>query len=134
MLSSQQVSREDERGWIANQAWQVRAAYVLTGEKATDEELEPDRPFDFGGGQWGAWEVALRWSSLDVDEEAFEKDLADPEESARHADALAAAVNWYLNRHVTFYLNYERTMFGGGSENGDRPSEDVFLTRMQVKF
>jgi len=107
---------------------------VLTGEKATPEYLVPDRPFDFGGGHWGAWQLALRWSSLDVDGTAFRFGFADSTSSARHADAIAAAINWYLNRSVSVYLDYEHTMFGGGDGSGDRVDEDLFLTRMQLEF
>lgn len=136
VLSSQQVANDDvdERGRVSNQAWQVRTTWMLTGERATMEDVVPNAPFDFGGGDWGAFELALRWSSLDVDPEVFEKEFANPERSARHADALGMAINWYLNRHVALYLNYERTMFGGGAEDGDRPSEDAVLTRLQLKF
>ncbi len=134
--STQQVANDDvdERGRVSNQAWQVRTTAMLTGERATMDDVIPNAPFDFGGGHWGAFEVGMRWSSLDVDPEVFEKEFANPERSARHADALGLAVNWYLNRHVALHLNYERTMFGGGAEDGDRPSEDAFLTRMQLKF
>ena len=132
--SSQQVSRDDERAWVANDAWQIRSSYLLTGEKASMDGVVPNAPFDFGGGHWGAWELALRWSSLDVDNTAFKKGFADPAESARHADGLATAINWYLNRNVALYLHYEHTTFGGGDDTGDRENEDVFLTRMQVVF
>jgi phosphate-selective porin OprO/OprP len=136
VLSSQQVSYDDTRAWVDNQAWQIRTHAMLTGEDATMKGVEPDRPFNFGEGDWGAWEVALRWASLDVDPEVFRKDFADPDESARSADALGAAVNWYLNRNVTVYFHYEHTMFGGGGEDsdGDRDDEDVFLTRLQLVF
>lgn len=134
VLSSQQVSRDDIRAWVDNDAWQFRASYVLTGEKASLEGFEPDQPFNFGGGQWGAWQLALRWSSLDVDGDAFDKGFADPAESARRADALATAINWYLNRNVAIFLHYEHTMFGGGDGSGDREDENVFLTRFQVVF
>jgi phosphate-selective porin OprO and OprP len=136
VLSSQEVSYDDTRAWVDNQAWQIRTHVMLTGEDATMKGVEPDRPFNFGDGDWGAWELALRWASLDVDPEVFRKDFADPDESARSADALGAAVNWYLNRKVAFYFHYEHTMFGGGGEDsdGDRDDEDVFLTRIQLVF
>ncbi len=136
VLSSQQVSYDGTRAWVGNQAWQIRTHVMLTGEDATMKGVEPDRPFNFGEGDCGAWELALRWSSLDVDPEVFRKDFADPDESARSADALAAAVNWYLNGNVAIYFHYEHTMFGGGGEDGDgdRDAEDVFLTRLQIAF
>jgi len=134
VVSSQQVALGAARGWVTNDAWQMRASWVLTGEKASPHGLVPDAPFDFGGGRWGAWETALRWASLDVDGGAFAHGFADPSVSARHADAIATAINWYLNRHVALYFNYEHTMFGGGAAGGDRANEDVFLMRMQLVF
>lgn len=134
--SSQQIALDQERAWVANQAWQVRGGWLLTGERASPERPEPSSPFNFGRGQWGAWEIGFRWTSLDVDGTAFEKGFADPNASARHADAFAAAVNWYLNRNVSWYLDYEHTMFGGGGGDGggDRNDEDVILTRLQLAF
>jgi phosphate-selective porin OprO/OprP len=136
VLSSQEVSYDGTRAWVDNQAWQIRTHLMLTGEDASMEGIDPDRPFNFGEGDWGAWELAFRWASLDVDPEVFRKDFADADESARSADALAAAVNWYLNRNITIYFHYEHTMFGGGGEDGDgdRDPEDVFLTRVQLLF
>lgn len=134
VLSSQQVSRDDVRGWVSNEAWQVRASWVLTGEKASMDGVVPDAPFDFGGGHWGAWEVALRWSAIDVDGEVFKKEFAFADESARSADAIAAAVRWYLHRHVSVFLHYEHTMFRGGAEGGNRGAENLFINRVQLEF
>jgi phosphate-selective porin len=96
--------------------------------------VEPNAPFDFGGGHWGAWGLVLRWSSLNVDPKAFRRGFADPSESARHADALGTAIAWYLNDHLSVLLHYEHTMFGGGDGSGDRDDEDAILTRMQLVF
>ncbi|HXC51595.1 MAG TPA: porin [Candidatus Limnocylindrales bacterium] len=132
--SSQRLSRDGDKATVDNQAWQIRTSWILTGERASPERVDPAYPFDFGGGHWGAWQLALRWSSLDVDAAAFRSGFADPSKSARHADAIAAAINWYLNHNVSVYLDYEHTMFGGGDGSGDRVDEDLFLTRMQLEF
>lgn len=133
--SGQDISRDDERAWINNQAWQVRTQYVLTGEPASMDVVDPHRPFRLdGGGHWGAWAVALRWGSIDVDQKAFRRGFADIEEAARRADALGTAITWYLNRHLLIRLQYEHTMFEGGAEGGDRDTEDAIQTRMQVSF
>jgi len=133
--SAQELRRDEVRNWIANEAWQLRVSWLLTGEQAQYKGgVTPAAPFDFGGGHWGAWEVALRYAALDVDGEAFSAGFADPTSAVRHADAIAAAINWYLNRNVGFYFNFEHTNFSGGAPAGDRDDEDAFLTRMQIAF
>jgi phosphate-selective porin OprO/OprP len=133
--SSEQVALGATRAWVNNDAWQVRASWVLTGEKASYDGVVPDAPFDFGGGGWGAWELSLRWASLDVDADAFANGFADPTRSARQADSLGAAIRWYLNANVEAWLDYEHTTFRGGAPSGgNRHDEDVITTRLQLAF
>jgi hypothetical protein len=68
--------------------------------------------------------AALRWSSLDVDGEAFRR--ASP--TWPTADGRATAINWYLNRNVSSPLS---TPIGGGDGTGDREDERI-PHRMQV--
>ncbi|HYC00633.1 MAG TPA: porin [Candidatus Limnocylindrales bacterium] len=139
--SSQELRRGAVHGTTANDAWQARVSYVLTGEDASYKAVVPAQPFDFGRGGWGAWEIAARISSLDVDDDAFRLGFADPEAAATQADAYTLALNWYLNKNVAFYLDYEHSEFKGGRgaiaprvAPANRRDEDVFLTRMQFVF
>jgi phosphate-selective porin OprO/OprP len=118
-----------------NQAWQVAAHYVLTGENASYRGVVPREDLAPSKGGWGAWEIAARYHALDVDSEAFDLGFADPAASAEEASAWAVGVNWYLNRWLKLVLDYERTSFdGGGPEGGDRDAESAVFVRWQLSY
>ncbi len=122
---------------LDNNAWQIAATYLFTGEDSSFKSIKPKNDFDFDKGGWGAWELALRYSELDVDSDAFTnasgvlaaqtgadavptlaQSLADPTISARKAKTWTAGVNWYLNSNAKIVLNYEQTSFDGGNGSG----------------
>lgn len=131
--SAQEVSRGAASDRISNGGWQATASYVLTGEKNSYKGIDPARPFDPRKGGWGAWELAARYSRLDVDATAFPT-FANPDQSAESARAWAVGLNWYPNRNVKVMLDYERTAFVGGSPRGDRDDEHAAFVRFQVSF
>jgi phosphate-selective porin OprO/OprP len=133
--SRQPVRKETDRARVSNEAWEVSASVVLTGETATASGVRPRRSFDPAKGTWGALELAARVNRLNVDGSAFSLGLADPAKSAREARAWAVGLNWYLNRNVKYVVNFERTTFtGGAAAGGDRPAENAILVRSQVSF
>ena len=112
----------------------MAASYVLTGEENSWRGITPKRPFNLSGGGWGAWEIAARYSELDIDDDTFPI-FANPDTSATKARSWTIGVNWHLNRNVKFNLNYEETDFEGGPENPiTNQKEHVILTRAQVSF
>ena len=120
---------------IANEAWDVSASVLLTGESATATGVRPRRSFDPAKGTWGALELAARVNGFDADPTAFSGGYADPVRSARKARAWAVGFNWYLNRNMKYVLDYERTTFtGGAAGGGDRRPENAVLFRSQVAF
>lgn len=58
VFTSQEVSRGASTGQIKNDAWQVTASYVLTGEKQSYRGLTPKEPFDLKAHTYGAFEIA----------------------------------------------------------------------------
>lgn len=117
---------------LVNDAWQVAASFVLTGENASYKGVSPKNPFDPVIGRWGAVELAARYSRLKVDDDAFPV-FADIRKSAREAKSWAGGVNWHLNRNVKIVADYEQTTFTGGN-TGDRESEKVILSRFQIAY
>jgi phosphate-selective porin OprO/OprP len=133
-ISSQDLRRGATTGTTENHAWQARASWVITGEDNTYKGIAPENPFNFGGGGWGAWEVAFRYANLDVDGETFAKGFADNLRSVSEIDSLTLGLNWWLNRNILWQLNYEHSEFSKGVATGDRDDENVFLTRAQLVF
>ncbi|MFZ2726248.1 MAG: porin [Methylococcaceae bacterium] len=128
-----------------NSAWQIQASYVLTGEDNTFQSVKPIRAFDPLKGNWGALQIATRWSELNIDQGSLADlggsggkfYLLDPNKSIYHAQSWAVGVNWFLNNNVRIMADYEETDFGGGAkvaDGGNRPHERVFATRFQLVF
>lgn len=118
---------------IKNNAWQVAASYVLTGEKASYKGVKPLKPFDPANRTWGALELAVRYSELKVDQDVFTR-YADPAKYARLARTYTGGFNWYLNTNVKVTSDYEYTWFKGGASSGNRSVERAVLSRFQIVF
>jgi phosphate-selective porin OprO/OprP len=108
----------------------VQASYFLTGEhrnydrkKGVFDRLHPHRNFREDGG-WGAWEVAARYSFLDLQ-------VAGLPDTARKLEDITLGVNWYLNPNMRIMGNYIRSHVTGSDISGDA---DIFMLRMQVDF
>ena len=126
---------------LENKAWELAASYVLTGEDASTKGVKPTEDFDWEKGSWGAFEVAARLHKLKIDEEAFANgatSFADPRAAVSEARGYGLGVNWYLNSNVKAVLDYFNTSFKDGVaatvNDGDRPDEEVFITRVQYQF
>lgn len=106
-------------------AFKVQAGYYLTGESrrfktstATWDRQKPNRNFVKGGGI-GAWELALRYSQLDVTDQAI---------TGGELDGMTFAVNWYPNPAVRAMLNFVRSELQGVGD------ADFLLVRVQIDF
>ena len=134
--SRQELIKGTTEGSTTNKGGLIQATYVLTGEKASFRGVVPNKPFDPKKGQWGAFEVGLRYSRVTVDDDNFRLGFADRANSVSNADAWTVGLNWYLNRTFKVALNYERTDFDHaillGTDSFDH--EDVFLSRFQLSF
>ena len=100
-------------------------SYFLTGEhrnysrsNAAFGRVRPKQNFKRGGGP-GAWEVAARYSHIDLDDEAISGgELAD----------WTVALNWYLNPFTRLMFNY---ILADLEDAGDT---NIFQARFQVDF
>ena len=137
VINDQQVSSsKGAHADLQNTAWEITGGWVLTGEDATYNSLNPRHPFDPRNGQWGAFQVVGRYSELKVDKAAFPL-FSDQSTSASAAHEWAVGLNWYLNRNIRANASYARTTFDGG--NGAKATvtkqpEQVFFTRLQLGF
>ena len=133
--SSQEVTVPGGAAELTHAAWQVSAAYVLTGEDQTFRGvLKPKSSFVPGAPGFGAWELVARVTELDIDDDAFPL-FANPAISASRARTYGAGVNWYLSPNAKIMLDYLQTEFeGGAAGNADRDDEEVLFGRFQVTY
>lgn len=143
-----------------NEAWQVVASYVLTGEDASFRGVQKiGAPFQVGGPGWGAFEVAVRYGELEIDEDVFTPvtgeingtavaatPFANAATAAQKASAWTVGANWYVTQNVKLVLDYTQTQFDGGAaatDGGtsatadtarDRKDEKAAFFRVQLAF
>jgi phosphate-selective porin OprO/OprP len=92
--------------------WYIEGGWVLTGEqrKYNPANFAFDappvtNPFDPKTGQWGAWELAARYSVLDLNHHEYATVAADRVRGGLQEIA-TVGVNWFPNSVVKFSLDY----------------------------
>ncbi|HJR73740.1 MAG TPA: porin [Luteimonas sp.] len=137
IVSQQEVAlpASGVRAKLDNDAWQLTAGWVLTGEDASYKGVvKPNQPFTLGSAGWGALELVARYGRLDIDDDAFPR-FADPAIAATEASSWGLGLNWYLTGNLKLVANYTQTAFEGGAPRGaDREDEKAFFTRAQFSF
>ena len=126
------VNRDDGRPDYDVSAYYAQVGWTLTGEtrtyKATDGEfkrLKPKNNFDLDKGHWGAWELALRHDSAD---------LNDADIRGGEAKRIGLNLNWYLNENMRVLAGLERTYDLDliTKDNGNKVDDiDQFIVRAQ---
>lgn len=119
----------------------AQAGYVLTGEThhynpatASYGGIKPTRPFSLDGNGWGAWEIAGRVSTIDLNDQlGTTTGIAGGRQTV-----YTAALNWYVNNNIRFMLNY---LHGDVSKQASATSTvdvgskfDAVALRTQVAF
>jgi phosphate-selective porin OprO and OprP len=108
--------------------WYVQASWVLTGESrgysATNGAFTPPKPaepFSLAHGGWGAWELAARFSDLNLNDHALDPSAVITNwtgaatrtytftNTVRGGDQRIATVglNWYPNNALRFAVDYQ---------------------------
>lgn len=103
----------------------AQASYFLTGEhrnykpsEGTFIRVKPNENFKYGGGS-GAWELAFRYSGLDLDDNNI---------SGGNLHDFTAGLNWYLNPNTRIMWNY---MHANKDNIGNA---DMLMMRLQADF
>jgi phosphate-selective porin OprO/OprP len=123
-------------GKFTNDAWEVTATYVLTGEDTSYKGVvKPKNSYAIGAPGWGAFELAARYGELDVDNDLFKEGFANASTAASKASSYGVGLNWYLNSNAKIVLDYDHTKFDGGGVGGqDRLAEKAIFTRLQLTY
>jgi phosphate-selective porin OprO and OprP len=119
----------------------VQAGYVLTGESrkytagaASYGGVMPANPFSLSGGGWGAWEIAGRFSTIDLNDQLASANGV----AGGRQNVFTLALNWYVNRNVRFMFDYLHGNIAkqvSPTNFGDTGSKfDAFAMRTQVAF
>ncbi|MGP0066806.1 MAG: porin, partial [Isosphaeraceae bacterium] len=120
--------------------YSVQAAYLLTGETRTATGLiDPLRRFDLRPGRFGlgAWEPTARFADVSLGKQVFTGGLADPNLWTNQAYLIDVGVNWYLNRFVKVYFDWEHAIFGqpvAYSPGQFSKTNNLFWLRVQSFF
>jgi phosphate-selective porin OprO/OprP len=132
------VSRQELRlgaatGEVEHRAWNLTMTWVLTGEDATFDGVEPGHDVDFNG-TWGsrvpgAWQLVARATGLDVDDDSFPV-FADPMQSSSRATTLGIGLHWIVDTRIRLTLDYNATELAGGALD----DEHVAIARVQLRF
>ena len=125
--------------------WYVQASWVLTGEPrrwspdtASWGAPNPTKPFDRKKGQWGAFELAARYSVIDLNDNEGLAGVAAPADGIRGGEqsVFTAGLNWYLNPTIRFMFDYQHVdidrLNAAGLEIGQ--DYDVVSARSQLAF
>jgi phosphate-selective porin OprO/OprP len=139
--------------------WYVEGSWVLTGESRTYDRVSAvfngpsiANVFNPNAGTWGAWEVAARYSDLDLNYHQLTPAATAADLTAASAirggeqKIFTLGLNWYWNPTVRFMLNYQHVKidrlspsagFGGGSVAiGDQIGQTIntISVRSQLAF
>ena len=118
----------------------VQVGYLITGETIRDRTLiDPLRPFDLRPGHFGlgAFEPTARFSALTLGDQVFAAGLADRNRWTNRAQMIDVGFNWYLNKFVKIYFDWEHAVFGQPVEyrpGARQLTSDLFWLRFQVYF
>ncbi|HEV2650021.1 MAG TPA: porin [Rhizomicrobium sp.] len=125
--------------------WYLQASWVLTGESKTYRpEIgayglpKPAENFTFDKGGIGAWELAARYSDLDLNYNEGLDGVAKPASGIRGGDQRiwTVGVNWYPNPAIRLVLDYQHTdvsrLNAAGGDIGARLDAVSFRTQLSL--
>ena len=129
------LPRLEFAGWYAQASWTLtgegRVYNPATGSYGT---IIPTHPFALATGNWGAWEIAGRYSVIDLNDRlGFKDGIAGGDQTV-----YTAGLNWYVNRNVRVMFNYLHGTIGkqlsGVVPTNTGAKFDAVAMRAQVAF
>lgn len=116
-------------GWYADAAW------TITGESRKYKQgkfykVDPAKNFSLKNGTWGAWELATRYSAVDLNDGVFH---------GGKASNVTVALNWYFNSNFRLMADYTRAFDMNNTAvktrtGADPDNVDTFTLRGQLAY
>ena len=152
---------------LDTKAWYAETLWLVTGEKYANaykggafSSIKPTNDFDLDKGQWGAWELGLKYEEYKVDNmnvnavalksraqgtlscstDGSATTVATINACESKSKTYTAGIKWILNPNARVLLNYSRTNFGREMEHFDLQDaklmkhEDIVMVRTQFAF
>ena len=109
------------------------ASYLLTGEHRSYDRsrgvflgITPEHDFHLFEEGWGAWELAFRFSYVDLNDKSI---------NGGKEGNFTFGVNWYLNTKSRFMFNYiNATVKDRADPTVDKGRANIFQMRFQITF
>lgn len=125
--------------------WYVQGSWVLTGETRIYNPIEgrfdaPRQNYSFNpaAGTWGMFELAARYSTLDLNYREGLDRAATPVGGIRGGEQkiLSMGANWYLNPSMRLMLDYQHVDIDRLTATGAQAGQeyDAIAARAQVTF
>jgi phosphate-selective porin OprO/OprP len=123
--------------------WYLQGAWTITGERHAWTSanggfvgVRPARPFNRSRGTWGAWEIAARYSVLDLDDHAGSFGSPAPAGGVRGGEQkiTTLGLNWYPNSVVRFLLDYQWADIKRLNAAGADIGEDVNVVSFRSQY
>jgi phosphate-selective porin OprO/OprP len=108
-----ELSRTDGLPDPSFEGWYVQGAWTLTGERRRWNAanggftgVRPEKPFNLETGDWGAWEIAARYSFLDLNENEGALGTASLLGAVRGGtqEVVSLGLSWTPNAVIRFIL------------------------------
>lgn len=110
------VQRFGAAGDLDFSGFYVQGSWILTGVQRKwipaaggFGPVRPASPFNLSAGEWGAWEIAARYSTLDLNDNEGAIGFATPANGVRGGaqDITSLGLSWFPNNVIRFQLQYQ---------------------------
>ncbi|MCK8601767.1 OprO/OprP family phosphate-selective porin [Desulfoferrobacter suflitae] len=127
----QHIAQVPETHWLWG--YYLYLSYFLTAEnrpydtaKGIFSTLQPRRSFNPLNNSWGAWEIVLRYSYLDLNDTGI---------SGGRESNITSGLNWYLNDNARLMVNYVHAdVYDRHLPTIGHGNADIVQSRFQVFF
>lgn len=130
-----QIARENGStleftSWHVGLHWLIGAAPYAKSYRIDDGEFKrpvAEKDFSLSGGGMGAWEIAARYATID---------LNDGDVVGGTEDTTSLALNWYINNNIRMMFDWTHILETDGSNTVRREAEgmDIVQTRLQWTY